>query len=251
MGHRVRSRIESLRANLCKAKFRWVGATLALALVVALGTLVELPSASAQTPPSVDTVSAGNVTNTDATVTVTLANAGTSPITVYARFFVGDTMEYFTWSESTTTGTAEFNLNALVGGTTYHIEASLDSSFRTGVKRESFTTLPADFTITGVTVGSRTHTSAVATINSTSQTMANRYVTLRIRPVGTTIWDRLVSISFTPDSIDVDLVDLNPGTEYELHASTDESYLGGQNLYVRFTTLKARVSEIAVNGNAY
>ncbi len=81
--------------------------------------------------------------------------------------------------------------------------------------------------------------------------MANRYVTLRIRPVGTTIWDRLVSISFTPDSIDVDLVDLNPGTEYELHASTDESYLGGQNLYVRFTTLKARVSEIAVNGNAY
>ena len=224
------SRVESLRATLSKAKFRWAGAALALALVAAMGTLVELPSASAQTPPSVDTVSAGNVTNTDATVTVTLANAGTSPITVYARFFVGDTMEYFTWSESTTTGTAEFNLNALVGGTTYHIEASLDSSFRTGVKRESFTTLPADYTITGVTIGSITDTSAVATITSTSPTMANKYVILRFRPVGTAAWIPHNSISFSPDSIDVDLDDLTPGTEYELHLSTDEAYLGGQNL---------------------
>ena len=243
----MRSRVESLRATLNKAKFRWAGA----ALVVASGTLVELPSASAQTPPSVDTVSADNVTNTGATVTVTLANAGTSPITVYARFFVGDTLEYFPGSESTTTGTAEFNLNVLVGGTTYHIEASLDSTFETGVIRESFTTLPADYTITGVTIGSITDTSAVAAITSTGLGVVNKYVTLRIREVGTTSWDRLVSINFSPLSIDVDLEDLTPGTEYELHLSTDEAYLGGQNLYVRFTTLKARVSEIAVNGNAY
>ena len=218
---------------------------------MASGTLVVLPSASAQTPPSVDTVSAGNVTNTDATVTVTLANAGTSPITVYARFFVGDTMEYFTGSESTTTGTAEFNLNVLVAGTTYHIEASLDRNFETGVILYSFTTLPADFTVTDLTVGSIADTTAVATITTSSQTMAVRFVGLRIRPVGIERWELVSFHSFTPDSIDVDLVDLNPGTEYELHASTDESYLGGQNLYVRFTTLKARVSEIAVNGNVY
>ena len=228
-----------------------MGAALALALVVASGTLVELPSASAQTPPSVDTVSAGNVTNTGATVTITVANAGTSPIIVHARVFIGDTMEYFPLVESTTTGTAEFTLNTLPGGTTYHIEASLDSSFETGVIRESFTTLPADYTITGVTIGSRTHTSAVATITSTGPGVINKYVTLRIRPVGTTIWDRLVSINFSPLSVDVDLEDLTPGTEYELHVSTDESYLGGQNLYVRFTTLKVRVSEIAVSGNIH
>ena len=233
------------------ALVRWAGAALALALVVASGTLVELPSASAQTPPSVDTVSAGNVTNTDATVTVTLANAGTSPITVYARFFVGDTMEYFTWSESTTTGTAEFNLNVLAGGTTYHIEASLDSTFETGVIRESFTTLPADYTITGVNIGSITDISAVATITSTGLGVINKYVTLRIREVGTTSWDRLVSINFSPLSIDVDLEDLTPGTEYELHLSTDESYLGGQNIYVRFTTLLPRVTEIVVSGNIH
>ena len=198
-----------------------------------------------------DTVSAGNVTNTGATVTITVANAGTSPIIVHARVFIGDTMEYFPLVESTTTGTAEFTLNTLPGGTTYHIEASLDSSFETGVIRESFTTLPADYTITGVTIGSRTHTSAVATITSTGPGVINKYVTLRIRPVGTTIWDRLVSINFSPLSVDVDLEDLTPGTEYELHVSTDESYLGGQNLYVRFTTLKVRVSEIAVSGNIH
>ena len=49
----------------------------------------------------------------------------------------------------------------------------------------------------------------------------------------------------------MDLEDLTSGTEYELHVSTDESYLGGQNLYVRFTTLKVRVSEIAVSGNIH
>ena len=221
------------------------------ALLAAFAFALLLPQpANAQTP-TVSSVSVSDITNTGATVTITVANAGTSPIIVRARVFIGDTMEYFPLVESTTTGTAEFTLNTLPGGTTYHIEASLDSSFETGVIRESFTTLPADYTITGVTIGSRTHTSAVATITSTGLGVINKYVTLRIRPVGTTIWDGLVSINFSPLSVDVDLEDLTSGTEYELHVSTDESYLGGQNLYVRFTTLKVRVSEIAVSGNIH
>ena len=81
--------------------------------------------------------------------------------------------------------------------------------------------------------------------------MINKYVTLRIREVGTTSWDRLVSINFSPLSIEVDLDNLTPGTEYELHLSTDESYLGGQNIYVRFTTLLPRVTEIVVSGNIH
>ena len=215
MGHRVRSRVESLRATLSKAKFRWAGAALALALVVASGTLVELPSASAQTPPSVDTVSADNITQTDARVTVTLANYGSSSLTVHVRVRIGDTMERFTRSQSTSTGTAEFNfMTFLVAGTTYPVEASLDRNFETGVILYSFTTLPADYTITGVTIGSITDTLAVATITSTSPTMANKYVILRFRPVGTAAWVPHNSISFSPDSIDVDLDDLTPGTEY-------------------------------------
>ena len=248
----MRSRIESLWATLSRAKVRWAGAALALALVVASGTLVELPSASAQTPPSVDTVSADNITKTDARVTVTLANYGSSSLTVHVRVRIGDTMERFTRLQSTSTGTAEFNLlTFLVAGTTYHVEASLDRNFETGVILYSFTTLPADYTITGVTIGSITDTSAVATITSTNSTLPNKYVRLRFRPVGTAPWIPHSSISFSVGSWDDVLDDLTPGTEYELHVSTDEAYLGGQNLYVRFTTLQPRVTDISVSGNIH
>ena len=248
----MRSRVESLRASLSKAKFRWAVAALALALVVASGTLVELPSASAQTPPSVDTVSADNITQTDARVTVTLANYGSSSLTVHVRVRIGDTMEGFTRSQSTSTGTAEFNwMTFLVAGTTYHVEASLDRNFETGVILYSFTTDPADFTVTDLTVGSIAANTAVATITTSSQTMAVRFVGLRIRPVGIEQWELVSFHSFTPDAIDADLHNLVPGTEYELHASTDEAFLAGQNLYFRFTTLQPRITDIAVRGNIY
>ena len=76
--------------------------------------------------PSVSEVMVDNVTQTEGTVVITIANPSTSSKTVYVRYRTGDTRP---WSDppittTTVTGTARKTLPGLNPGTRYEVEAS-------------------------------------------------------------------------------------------------------------------------------
>ena len=90
------------------------------------------------------TVDQATITQTSAAVTVTVANLQNASHTVYLRYRVAGGSWPAAANRSTpTSGTAvTFNLSGLTGNTEYEVEASLDSTFASGVKTATFTTSP-------------------------------------------------------------------------------------------------------------
>ena len=66
--------------------------------------------------------------------------------------------------EDASTGSQEFHLTSLKPGTTYEVKASFDGNFVTGVEDTEFTTTYAP-SISSVSVGSITKTTATATVS--------------------------------------------------------------------------------------
>ena len=94
--------------------------------------------------PSVSEVTVDNVTLTEGTVVITIANPGTSSKTVYVRYRTDESQP---WSDppittTTVTGTARKTLLSLNPGTRYEVEASLGDGFlATETESTTFTTL--------------------------------------------------------------------------------------------------------------
>ena len=90
------------------------------------------------------TVDQATITKTGADVTVTVANLQNTSHTVYLRYRVeGGSWPAAANQSTPTSGTAvTFTLSGLTGNTDYEVEASLDSTFASGVKTASFTTSP-------------------------------------------------------------------------------------------------------------
>ena len=90
------------------------------------------------------TVDQATITKTGADVTVTVANLQNAAHTVYLRYRAegGNWPAAANQSTPTTGAAITFTLTGLTGNTDYDVEASLDSTFVSGVKTASFTTSP-------------------------------------------------------------------------------------------------------------
>ena len=142
--------------------------------------------------PSVGSVNADTVTKTTARAVVEIANHDDTEITVELRYQIKALVQ--DWTDTTSVGTAQAIssdsgdnpvskvLEGLSAGTEYVLQASLDSSFPDGARKEdTFTTarLPS---IQSVSVGNEGRTSATATItiadhDGTPQTAKLQYRT--------------------------------------------------------------------------
>ena len=178
--------------------------------------------------PTITSVSVDDITKTTATATVAIANPDGTARTVHLRYREKNASPVATWTtdmEDASTGSQEFHLTSLKPGTTYEVKASFDGNFVTGVEDTEFTTTYAP-SISSVSVGSITKTTATATVSIANPDDTSRTVHLQYRvkdadPEDT--WTKKMEDT-SAGSKTFDLTGLTPGTTYEVQASFDSSF---------------------------
>ena len=178
--------------------------------------------------PTITSVSVDDITKTTATATVAIANSDGTNRTVHLQYREKDVVPEDTWTkamEDSDTGSQEFDLTSLKPGTTYEVKASFDSNFDTGVEDTEFTTTYAP-SISSVSVGDITKTTATATVSIANPDDTSRTVHLQHRvkdadPEDT--WTKAMEDTDT-GSQEFGLTGLTPGTTYEVQASFDSSF---------------------------
>ena len=178
--------------------------------------------------PTITSVSVDDITKTTATATVAIANPDGTDRTVHLQYRIKDATPADTWTkamEDSDTGSQEFDLSSLTPGTTYEVEASFDSNFGTGVEDTEFTTTYAP-SVSSVSVGSITKTTATAAVSIANPDDTSRTVHLQYRekdadPEDT--WTKAMEDTDT-GSQEFDLTSLTPGTIYEVQASFDGGF---------------------------
>ena len=185
--------------------------------------------------PSLSGVSISTITQTSAVATATIADAGTAQKTVHLRYREFGESQWNTAQTKTTTGaSAAFNLTGLDPRTTYEVQASLDIEFGTS-KYAVFTTLSPDPSVSGVSVGSITQTSATTTVTIAYPGIARKTVHLRYRVSGETEWGAAQTKATSGGSAAIDLTGLSPRTMYEVEASLSSDFAGSKT--ATFSTL--------------
>ena len=178
--------------------------------------------------PSVSEVIVEDITLTEGTVVVTIANPGTSSKTVYVRYRTDDTQP---WSNppitiTTVTGTAMKKLSGLSPGTRYEVEASLGDGFLpTETESTTFTTfLPR---VSGVSLENVTTSEATVKVTIAEPGPGVNKVHLRysIVPSTQSSWATPSPKSVVGDTETFDLSGLTPGTKYEVEASLDGEFM--------------------------
>ena len=116
--------------------------------------------------PSISGVSVGSIEKTTATATVVIVNPDGTNKTVNLQYREYNQSSEAEWTKptpkDTSAGSETFDLTSLTPGTTYEVQASFDLNFDT-YKDTTFTTKFAP-TISAVSVGSITKTTAAATV---------------------------------------------------------------------------------------
>ena len=134
--------------------------------------------------PTITSVSVDDITKTTATSTVAIANPDGTDQTVHLQYRIKDADPEDTWTKryggQSETGSQEFDLMSLTPGTTYEVQASFDSNFDTGVEDTEFTTTYAP-SISSVSVGDITKTTATATVSIANPDGTSRTVYLQYR----------------------------------------------------------------------
>ena len=169
-------------------------------------------------------------------------------VTVHLRYRVEGTN---TWSRTlrrtTATDTAPFELGGLTAATTYDIEASLSPDFSVQDSAyDIFTT--AAVRVSGLRLEDITDTEATA-IADIEDPQGRTTVYVRNRALGTGAWSEPQSRTTNSSTVHLFLADLLPETQYEVEASSEESFPGDNLAYETFVTEPApRVSEANVEG---
>ena len=172
--------------------------------------------------PSLSGVSMGGITRTSAVATVNIADAGSAQKTVYLSFRkFGDTE----WSEAdpkkTRGASVTYDLTALEPGKTYGVKAHLKADLHT-FKHAVFTTLSPEPvsvpSVSGVSFGSVTQTTAVATVSIADAGSAQKTVRLRYRANDAATWTTESSQNTEGASKAFSLDALTAGTTYEVQA---------------------------------
>ncbi|MXY47251.1 MAG: hypothetical protein F4Y44_09770 [Chloroflexi bacterium] len=155
--------------------------------------------------------------------TVSIANAGAGQKTVYLRYRVSGGQWGAAQSGTTSGSSRAFSLSGLSAGTTYNVQAALNSSF-SGSRTATFTTTttnsppPSTPSVSGVTVSGITQTSATATVSIANAGAGQKTVYLRYRVNGGS-WSATQTKTTSGSSAAFSLADLTAGTSYEVEAS--------------------------------
>ncbi len=186
-------------------------------------------------PPSLSGVSIGSVTQTSAVATVSIANAGSGQKTALLQYREFGESEWSEAESKTTSGASvSFNLTGLDPGTTYEVKAYLSADPDTP-KYVVFATLSPETGVAGISVGSMTQTSAVATVNIAAPGPSQNTVHLRYRKLGESEWSEAESKTTDGASVTFDLAGLSPKTKYEVAAALNSDFSGAKS--ATFTTL--------------
>ena len=196
--------------------------------------------------PSLSGISVGSITQTNAIATVTIADAGSAQNTVHLRYREFGETKWNTAQTKTTTGaSAAFNLTGLDPRTTYEVQTSLDIEFSAS-KYAIFTTLSPDPSVSGVSVGSITQTSATATVTIAYPGIARKTVHLRYRVSGETEWGAAQTKATSGGSAAIDLTGLSPRTMYEVEASLSGDFAGSKTATFSTLSLDPSVSGVSI-----
>ena len=186
---------------------------------------------------------------TPGSVTVIVMIAGPeNRVTVNLRYRVEGTN---TWSRTlhrtTATDTAPFELGGLTAATNYEIEASLAPDFPVQDSAyDIFTT--AAVRVSGVRLEDITDTEATA-IADIEDPQGGTTVYVRYRALGTGAWSEPQSRITNSSTVRLFLTGLLPDTQYEVEASSEESFPGDNSALETFVTEPAPgVSEANVEG---
>ena len=202
-------------------------------------TFTTLPS-----DPSLLGVSVGSITQTTAVATVNVANPGNAQTTVHLKYSIKDANSWTKFNKIATTGSESFNLTGLTPGTMYEVQASLSRDF-TDASTATFTTLPSDPSLLGVSVGSITQTTAVATVNVANPGNAQTTVHLKYSIKGANSWTKFNKIA-TTGSESFNLTGLTPGTMYEVQASLSRDFADASTATFNTLSLAPSISGLSV-----
>ena len=166
-----------------------------------------------------------SITKTTATAEVSIANPDGTLQTFHLRYIVysatpdweNDGTRVTTTSD---TVTATKGLENLLAGTTYILQASLDTNFVEGVESTTFPTDPEP-SAGSVSVSNEMETTATATVviddsDGSPQTVHLQYRRENAAP--TDAWESEEPITITTGSVTFDLDNLNEGTTYDVEA---------------------------------
>ena len=186
---------------------------------------------------------------TTGSVTVVALIAGPeSRVTVNLRFRIRGTNAWsHTLGRTTSTSTAQFELGGLTAATTYDIEASLAPDFQVQDSAyDIFTT--AAVRVSGLRLEDITDTEATA-IADIEDPQGRTTVYVHYRALGTGAWSESQSRITNSSIVHLFLADLLPDTQYEVEASSEESFPGDNSALETFVTEPApRVSKTNVEG---
>ena len=176
--------------------------------------------------PRVSSVSLEDVTTSDTTVKVTIAEPGPGENKVYLRYGVS-TSAPIHWTQlppkSVVGDTETFNLTGLAPGTEYKVEASLDGAFMTGVESTPFTTAaPPSIGSVNMADVEQTSASAIVSIFDSDGTAVTVHLRFRETPSGA--WIATQPETTTTDTADFTLSGLTLDTEYEVEVSLDNGF---------------------------
>ena len=170
-------------------------------------------------------VDPNSVTKTTATAEVSIAYPDGTLQTVHLRYIVYSATP--DWDNGGTrvmttsdTGTATKGLENLQPGTTYILQASLDTNFVEGVESTTFPTDPEP-SASSVSVSNETETTATATVTIAYPDGDPQTVHLQFRrenAAPTDAWESEEPITITTGSVTFDLDNLNEGTSYDVEA---------------------------------
>ena len=193
--------------------------------------------------PSVGSVSVGEIEQTTAVATVTIADPTGDAKMVHLRYRVSSSSEVWTTptSQSTTTNSVAFpQFTGLKSDTEYRVEASFDGTFNSGVQFKLFTTKRP--TVLSVIVDDSTisQAGATATVTIEEPNGKQQTVRLRYRPSTQDDWSTTatdageIPVNTSTDVAAVPISDLTSGTLYDVEASLESDYR--QSATTTFTT---------------
>ena len=176
-----------------------------------------------------------NIGQISATAMVEIANTGTGMKEVFLKHSMDGTDEWtqLPFPTITYTDSTSINLTGLQEGTTYQVAVALSEDF-SGMVIEACTTLAAP-SLSGVSIGSKTQTSAVATVSIANAGTAQKTVLLQYREFGESDWREEQRKTTTGASTDYNLTGLEPRTTYEVKAYLSDDPDAPK--YAVFTTL--------------
>ena len=227
-----------------------IGAALAV-LVIAVSVVIGwlgMPLPALANGDDWGMVRVSEVTKTGAKVTITLVD-DTAPGPVHWRFRT--TMPEGQWlgKDRITVigGIAQTELTGLMPGTEYGLNVSLEGTFPPpDILSKNFTTLPPDPSVSEVTVENVTLTEGSVVITIANPGTSSKTVHVRYRTDDSQPWSNPpITTTTVTGTATKTLLNLNPGTRYEVEASLGDGFLTAETASTTFITLLPRVSSVS------